>query len=248
MIYSESESNRFGLNVYRLNVSSDTFENLEAEMLDLDVDILIIRIATNLLDNFNRIILTEYSKIFTDTLVYYSKKLTRNLNYEVRNERFSWREAKTGDIPKIVDLVKSVFENYQNHYTANPVFKYSDILDGYTEWTLRHIESENKNFFLVEDINQLVGFACCSYKDAHELEGVIFGVSNDYSGMGVYTDMIRYTQNYFSKEGFQNMVVSTQVQNQTVQRVWTKEGFQLDHSYFTFHLCRLQKPHANPLQ
>jgi hypothetical protein len=37
------------------------------------------------------------------------------------------------------------------------------------------------------------------------------------------------------KQGFQQMLYSTQITNIAVQKVWVRLGAELDHAYYTFH-------------
>ncbi|MFN5444571.1 MAG: hypothetical protein ACK48V_10115, partial [Crocinitomicaceae bacterium] len=54
--------------------------------------------------------------------------------------------------------------------------------------------------------------------------------------MGIYTDLIRYSKFFFKEMGIHTMIVSTQLNNFSVQRVWTKENFLISHSYDTYHV------------
>ena len=57
--------------------------------------------------------------------------------------------------------------------------------------------------------------------------------------MGIYSDVVRFTQNYFKAIGMKKMWVSTQLQNYSVQKSWIEEGFYLKKSFETYHINTL---------
>ena len=69
-------------------------------------------------------------------------------------------------------------------------------------------------------------------------DGRLLGEAQE-SGGGIYGDLIRHTQADFASRGFSTMLVSTQVNNFAVQKVWAREGFHLFEAWDTYHVNAL---------
>ena len=111
------------------------------------------------------------------------------------------------------------------------------ITEGYIEWAINYISSEGKVNFIISESGIPCGFITCSYNN-DEAEIILNGVLPQYSGKGYYTDMVRYVKQYFHTLNIPSLKVSTQIQNFTVQNVWSKEGLLLNKAYITIHLNR----------
>jgi GNAT superfamily N-acetyltransferase len=81
----------------------------------------------------------------------------------------------------------------------------------------------------------IVGFATLRLNSQEEGEGVLFGVDPSAQGRGVYRSFMIRAMEWFVSKGATRMVVSTQVTNAAVQRVWTRIGFEPSDAYYTSH-------------
>ena len=68
-----------------------------------------------------------------------------------------------------------------------------------------------------------------------EGEGVLFGVAPAAQGRGIYRSFMVRGMEWCLAQGTSRMVVSTQITNIAVQKVWTRLGFEPHKSYLTFH-------------
>lgn len=234
-IYAELESKRFGKNVYRLNTDRLLFNDIVQDIEKYEIDLLILRVPSTEVYQLHLLNQLSCEYIIADTLVYYSIDLNKIETPILKNNNLQFQLASESDKDLLYPLVMETFDGYKNHYYSNPHLNKNGILEGYAEWTLGHIESPNKLCFIAKDGDKIVAFASCSYID-DTAEGVIFGVSKDYAGRGIYTDLIKYSHIYFKEKGFKMMKVSTQIQNYTVQRVWIKEGYLIENAYITIHI------------
>jgi ribosomal protein S18 acetylase RimI-like enzyme len=145
------------------------------------------------------------------------------------------RPATEQDFPLLDRLTDAIFADYVNHYGANPRLAGFDLSDGYREWTRGHVGTGHLRCLLGS-----VDGVPCSYGtvrlDVEECEIVLNGVLPEYRSRGVYRDLLRAMVGLFMDHGAPLSMISTQVDNRAVQRVWVKEGFRLDDSYFTVHL------------
>ena len=243
MIYSELESKRFKAKIFRDKINDFKTKDLQQELIKNDADIAIIRLPSNKLYLLSKLDIIGFPYIVADTLVYYECKFNNYLPKALRNVELEFEKCTSQHGNLIEELTGKIFPNYISHYNSNPFLDKKLILDGYKEWARGYTATEGKVVFLVKKNGIDIGFATCSWdNDTKKCEGVLYGVLPEYSGGGVYSDIIRYTQEYFRKQGFEKMIVSTQTQNIAVQKVWNREGFELTESYNTIHVnCMLNK-------
>ena len=138
-------------------------------------------------------------------------------------------------------MVTRIFLGYRNHYNVNPLFNI-DLTEAYKEWA-RSFGDESakpKNGWIVKRDCKPIGFATCSFENDY-CEGVLYGVIPEEAGGGIYSDLIRFTQNYYKHLEFKQMKVSTQVNNFAVQKVWSREGFIMTEAFLTVHVNSLMK-------
>lgn len=238
--FSKLESARFDLNIHRGSLDKVNIEALKKYGADHQPDIMIVRFPVTEQQDLHRLSELNKEVIFADTLIYYDIDIQKYQPKPIKNTEYNFRKGRIADINELKAIVPVIFEGYTNHYSANPLLDKQKISEGYIEWALSFLDGENKICFLLYDKNKLIAFANCSLVN-NEAEGVLYGVLPEYSGKGIYSDLIRYTQSYFKNEGTNQMKVSTQIQNYTVQRVWAREGFELSHAFNTIHLNRKAK-------
>jgi hypothetical protein len=238
--YSEIESKRFEFNIHRGLLTKVNLEQIQSYLSKHNPDIAILRINASEINACYQLgELDDYQLIFADALVYYNYDLTKISNaYVLRNElEFELLTNDNKDI--VLDLVPLIFADYSNHYSANPLLEKPKMIEGYIEWAQSYIHGNisDRISWLVKRNLQVIGFATCSFNSETGVsEGVLYGVHPNHAGGGVYTDIIKYTKNYFHHKGFKYMKVSTQLHNYAVQKVWSREGFVLENAFYTFHL------------
>ena len=232
--WSESESNRFNLRVFRLVSESIDAETLVSAMITNRADVVVLRVPSEQLAQLHRLDRSGIPHLVAGTLVYYHADLGAEAG-QLSNPEMRLRRCDPEDAPKLATMVEKIFHGYVNHYSANPLLATDDILAGYAEWATSYIDRPGRVAFFAELGGSAVGFATCSF-EADSCEGVLYGVAPDAAGQGVYTDIVRLTKRHFGAAGFRRMVVSTQTENVAVQRAWVREAFTLAKSYATIHL------------
>ncbi len=235
--FSAPESKRFGFKIYRGNLLDIDINNIRKIIADGKADILILRLPAETKNEHYKLLETGFPVFHCDTLVYYFCSLNAIQVQALRNSlSFDIVTPATADM--LDGLVENIFADYKNHYFSNPVFKRELIIHGYQEWagTFLHEVDNSKFLWLVKLQNEVIGFAMCSINNENTCEGVLYGVKSEFSGRGVYSDIIRFTQKYFKDMGMKKMIVSTQIQNYSVQKVWVKEGFNLKNAFDTYHI------------
>lgn len=232
------ESERFNMNISRGSSENIELKEIHKEILKSKTDIFFLRIPSSKSNQIQNLSKLGYEFFQSDTLVYYYVDFEKYTPKQLRNDNLSFKKASIEDIQVLSELVSEIFVGYTNHYFSNKYLNKEDIITGYTEWVLNFLNDENKEVFIINKEGSAIAFATCSLED-DIAEGVLYGVSPSSSGGGVYSDMIRYTQKYFSEKGIKQMKVSTQVQNYAVQKVWGREGFYMKESFATIHINTL---------
>jgi len=237
ILYSKAESLRFGANIFRGKQQEFKPSSLKNEIIKNSADILILRLPTSTKNTHCSLLNMGFPVIHADSLVYYFVGLKSLQINNLRNDlQFELIDSQNIDVLK--SIIPVIFDSYQNHYFSNPFFSPLKINEGYVEWALSYNNiQDGKISWLVKKNGTVAGFATCSFdKNSNECEGVLYGVMPEFSGQGIYSDIIRFTQGYFKEQGISKMWVSTQLQNYAVQKVWLREGFFLKKSFETYHI------------
>lgn len=239
--FSVVDSDRFGKKIFRGFMEQIEIEKLNKIITDEMVDVLILRTPSKEKPNHSLLKNLGFPYIHADTLVYYAQDLKgANTSSLHNNLKFSLVDLSNAD--KFEELIPVIFKDYQNHYFSNPLFERDRIIDGYVEWAKKYTtSSENGRVSWIISLDSLdCGFATCEYNiENRSCEGVLYGVHPNFSGRGIYSDIVRFTKNYFKQMGLDKMYVSTQVQNYSVQKAWIKEGFSIIEAFDTYHINAL---------
>ena len=232
---SELESRRFGVKIARARLDHVDFSALDAEIQCSDLDLAIIRVPAGTCG------VEELSDptIHADTLVYYRLDLENHVPAPMRNTHLVFRRARSEDAADLEILIRHAFADY----SSNPALDPALILAGYEEWGRGFIDpidassttAGNRSVTLALDQGRPVGFLAWEQR-GDEVEIVLNGVSPTHSGSGLYSDLVRGTQQEAKEQGASHMLVSTQVQNFAVQKVWGREGFHMFQAWDTHHV------------
>lgn len=237
--YSELESRRFNLKISRGQIEKLDLDAIEKNIREQKADVAILRIPVQAKSEQELLSDLGFPYIHADTLVYYHCKLQTNAAASMKNE-ISFEVVNEQNKKRLSNLVNLIFDNYSSHYASNPYFDAEQIRAGYLEWAESYVTKldEGKISWIARDGDQDLAFATCSFDIKENIcEGVLYGVHPDFGGRGIYRDLIKFTKNYFSEEKISKMIVSTQIQNFVVQKVWASEGFEMYKAYDTYHIC-----------
>jgi len=168
-----------------------------------------------------------------DTLVYFS----RRLDAEPPEASIAVRAAAPGEHGAVKDVASRAFAGYFGHYHADPRLERGACDAVYVDWAERSCQSrEVADEVLVGTVDgTIAAFATLRLNDAEEGEGVLFGVSPEAQGRGVYRALMLGAMRWFKARSRARMVVSTQINNIAVQKVWSRLGFEPSQSWYTFH-------------
>ena len=238
--YSEIESKRFGLNVFR-----GTYDKINKmkirELIEKEhIDVCIIRLPYEALDEVNKLFRLPYGCLLADILVYYKFDLENQKPNVRQYDHLTFVEFADITNEKITSLVGSIFSQYRNHYSANPILN-ADLKKIYKEWILSFKtspEEKSKVGWVVRNGRANFGLATISVKGQNSDAG-LFGISPNMRDSGYFTDLIRFVQAYLIKRGCSSFTYSTQIDNYAVQKNLVREGFYLNEVFITLHVNSL---------
>ena len=237
---SDKESTRFGINVHRAILETISDDEVYGYISDNNVDLLILRVPCEKKNEHYKLYKKDYTVLHADTLVYYFSSLKKMGLLDIRND-LKFVPLSTENQHILNEIIPMIFKDYTNHYFSNPFLDKFNIYEGYVEWAKSYAgKTDSKRLgWLVYSKDQICSFATCSLDDSKkECEGILFGVLPSFSGKGIYTDLIKFTQNYFKEKGFNTMWVSTQIQNYSVQKSWINTGFVFKKAIDTYHIFK----------
>jgi GNAT superfamily N-acetyltransferase len=171
-----------------------------------------------------------------DSLVYYSCNLNRNAVH-LENKDFVIREFAPGEEQAVKTMAEESFRGYPGHYHADRRLDKKKCDEIYPDWAFKScISRAVADVVLIAECHGApAGFATMRTRNESEGEGVLFGVSPLYQGQGVYRLLMIGGMMWCVRKGFGTMLVSTQVTNFAVQKVWVRLGFEPSNVFYTFH-------------
>lgn len=239
--YHKIDSQRFGLVIYRARLEEIDATSLLNQILENNVDTAIIRIPTVNLSQLHRLEKTAMPFIVADTLAYYKKDLIGMKPKELLHKDLTFKRAGQADHERLNYIVKESFGNYVNHYRINPFFDNQSVTEGYQDWVRSYAEDNDERIcWLVNRGDDTIGFATFNFQAEGKAKGILYGVLPNERGKGIFRDIMRYAENYALKnEETTMMQTTTQIENIAVQKLWTSEGYVLDHTSNTIHIDAL---------
>ena len=237
---STLESRRFSLNIGRLIVSfDDQIGDAELAQLchDSSFDLLIVRasasrnLLTNALSN-----ISSHRTIHADTLLYFQKSLKGT---SPSPQPHSMGLLQTDEHTAYQQLVRDVFPNYANHYSANPMLNQALCLEGYVEWASSLVNNDTGHVFVSRTTTgQLASFIAIQ-GEGNTAEIALNGTAPSSQGSGIYSDLLTYACAELGALGFSEINTSTQSSNDKVIRTWIQKGFNYVTAINTYHVIRV---------
>jgi len=171
-----------------------------------------------------------------DTLIYYRRDLQKT-PVPADEGTALIRPIHPGDEAAVVAIAVEAFQGYFGHYHADPRLDRAQCDAVYTSWAKRSATSRKvADEVLVAELDgRIAGFATLRLNSADEGEGVLFGVAPFAQGRGIYRSFMVRSMQWCADHRRRYMIVSTQITNLAVQKVWVRLGFEPSHAYYTFH-------------
>jgi len=232
---SALDEKRFGVQTAKaVNVTSETVSELETFCRDHAVQLAIARVNATHLDAVQQMEGAGYRMM--DTLVYYAFKFPK-APIPQDDASHHLRLSQPADAGGVAKMAADSFKGYYGHYHADSRLDNALCDAVYVEWAEKSVTNPDlaDAVYVVESETGLDGFATLRMNDPEEGEGILFGVAPHAQGQGIYRSMMIQGMHWCSGNGAQRMVVSTQIINVAVQKVWARLAFEFDRAYYTLH-------------
>ncbi len=199
------------------------------------VQFLIVRVPSNQLHTVQT--LEQHGAQIMDTLIYYRRDLTRTPLPELPAAPPDIRSITDADIPAVQQVAQTAFTGYLGHYHADRRLDPTLCDAGYVEWAVRSSTSRDvaDDVLVAHEDGAILGFATMRINSETQGEGVLFGVAPQAQGRGIYRGFIIHAMHWCAARSLSEIVVSTQITNIAVQKVWVRLGFEPNHSFYTLH-------------
>jgi len=238
---SPLETGRFGRSITRLTIGSGPVDadHLLTVIGDHTADVLIVRYDAARLDLPSTFARSDRAVVPAGTLTYWEEPVsaaeppTRS-NLEVL-------PADRMDLQTVAEVVRQIvrasFQDYGNHYTADPLLERSAALAGYEDWAVRSLRETPGNVLVMTDLGEPIGMATLeSGSDGSHLEILLAGLIPAAQGRRLYGSLLDGCARVAVARGAGRMVISTQVHNVRVQRAWARHGLRPYAAIETVHL------------
>ena len=236
---SELDSKRFSIKVERLSITNED-QISDGEIIEIcramSGDLLILRAPSSRIALGSQLLKEERLDAFqADTLVYFAKMLEDTDLPFSESPGVLIRNSIPSDKEDVGSVAKVAFENYPNHYLANPHLEPTAIVQGYGEWAERCVADPRMTVLVAVGDESVCGFIATKI-DNQRAEVVLNAVLPSFQGRGVYQNLLRRTCNLVLEGGRSSISISTQVSNHRVINTWIRSGFVLTETFNTFHL------------
>lgn len=232
---SDIDEERFGIRTARApRVSLDTLPSVLEFCREDGVVLLIARCPISELGAAQAMEREGFSLM--DVLVYYARSLVKTpIPSDIG--KIPVRPIRLDEEDAVKTVASESFRGYFGHYHADARLDPAKCDEAYVDWAVRScVSREIADEVLVADLGGvIVGFATLRLNSVGEGEGVLFGVAPSAQGQGIYRSFMVRGMEWCLSKGATRMVVSTQITNIAVQKVWVRLGFELNHAYYTFH-------------
>ena len=234
---SKLDTNRFNLKVAKVTdfVLTD-LEEINSFCSNNSVKLLIARVSTNDISITQALESDRFQLM--DTLVYYKYDFVKKsmpqieVPFRVENISGNYDLAST-----IAEISQEAFHGYFGHYHADPRLSNSDSDDIYVDWAYRSCIDQNVSDAVLAAFfeDTIAGFVTLKIRTENLGELVLSGVSPKLQKQGLYQSLIYSGMQWFYQKSITQTILSTQVNNIPVQKVWARLGFEMNHSFYTLH-------------
>ena len=136
------------------------------------------------------------------------------------------------DRTQVVELARQLFVYSRFH--QDPYIRKETANHIKAEWANNYFKGERGDQMIIASDNQsIVGFLQLILEQDKTIKIDLVGVAEQYRGMGIASDMIRYAEK--QNQNFLRIITGTQIANIASIRLYEKMGFRAVASKYIFH-------------
>jgi GNAT superfamily N-acetyltransferase len=174
--------------------------------------------------------------VLMDTLVYFVRDLAgRPIPLDTGS--VTVRAYRPGEEAGVRAVAREAFRGYAGHYHADPRLEPAKCDEAYVSWAERSCVSPGVADAVLVAVSEdtIEGFLTLRLNNPDEVEGVLNGVLPEVQGRGIYRSLLIRGMEWSLGRGARSMLISTQLTNTAVQKVWTRLDFELNNACYTLH-------------
>jgi|TARA_R110000796_G_scaffold59710_1_gene137834 ribosomal protein S18 acetylase RimI-like enzyme len=242
-IYSEIDSNRFGLEIGKVDEDfffQDDFKKQIQSFKDDKFDLIITRINLNNLDLINNLEGIGFKLCDVQSILYYPFKSHDKSILPKQNESYTIREFNKTDIDAIVDITAKSFNGYGGHYFNDNRLNQKDSLDAYLDWVYNSCINKKiaDQIFVSEKDGEIAGYISVKTftRNSQKLaDGVLGAVNPKHRGKGVFQDLAIRLIEWSILNGCDGVENNVLINNYPVIKTYTNLGYKPNKSTVTLH-------------
>ncbi|KQY60520.1 hypothetical protein ASD11_13845 [Aeromicrobium sp. Root495] len=234
---SPVESARFGVSIARVLVPEEAeadaaFATVRETLSEHSADVIVLRYPARHVRWFADLLSTGRELIHADTLDFWDRALD-----EVRDPDYAPYVLDESPSPEDVGAISApMFDEYPNHYAANPRLDVSRLGAGFAEWATTLAGAGPTGVLRAEDGDPAGYYTVALHGEV--AEWVLGGVTAGHRGRGVYPRLMVGAERAAAQAGASRLIVSTQVQNLPVRRFYARLGMTPLSAFLTVHAVR----------
>ena len=232
---NDLETRRFGITcAKRINMEA-ALADVNAAARALDVKMISTRVDVSDLSQVHQLEADGYRLM--DTLIYYRRDLERDWEELATTHGCILRPAQRQDAPAAGEVARAAFSGFFGHYHADPNLRSEDADAAYVDWAKNSMvpATDQAMALVATDKDQVVGFLTLRRNSATRFEVVLNAVHPTHQRCGIYTSLLSRGFSLAQEQGSSEMMISTQINNYPVQKVWGRLGMAPEQGYYTFH-------------
>jgi GNAT superfamily N-acetyltransferase len=146
------------------------------------------------------------------------------------------RPVQGGEETLVRSLAEQAFHGYQGHYHADPRLNPRHCDEAYSDWAVRCCTSQEAadEVLVAESLHGLVGLITLKMR-VDEGEGLLLCVASHAHRRGIARQLVIRAMEWSLSQGAKQFVISTQITNVAVQKVWARAGLEATQFVYTFH-------------
>lgn len=171
-----------------------------------------------------------------DTLVFFSRSL-QGWSPPPLPPGIVIAPLRSEDIAAVRMIAEEAFRGYRGHYQNDPRLDIAQSDAVYIDWSIKscHLGEYANQVLLGRADGAAAGYMTFRIKSQEEGEAVIGGVLDSARKRGMYRALLSAGLQWLNEQGVERATLSTQIFNTSVQKVWTRLGFEPHHALYTFH-------------
>jgi GNAT superfamily N-acetyltransferase len=232
---SDIDEERFGIRTARVvGVTTGSLSSILEFCKKERVKLLIARCSMSDLETSQAMEREDF--LLMDTLVYYALDLTRQPVPD-NNGAAHFRPIHAGEEEEMQLVAIESFRGYFGHYHADQRLEKDKCDEVYVDWARKACASRgaDENFMVAEIEGRIVAFGVFRINNPDEGELFLGGIHPDFQGQGIYYSFLCRAMEWCLSKNAKRIIISTQLNNISVQKVLTRFGFEIARGYYTFH-------------